>query len=301
MSTHDYLRDPHAEGYLSVDHKELYFRRFGDGDDVMLGLHGGPGMPHDYLLPLSRHGSDDLSVVLYDQFGVGRSSRPAPGDFDGYTIEAYREEVEAVRRELDPDRFLVYGQSWGGMLALEYALEYGEKLSGLVLANTLADTASAYRSMRSRAEDLPSERLEEVERHEARRAYDAPAYLDALDDVYHDHVCRLEEYPPAVEHTLENVNTDVYGLMWGPNEYVLTETARLRGWDVRDDLGTIDVPTLVLTGTHDEIDPDIAAGIDERLPDSRLIEFDSSSHMPFWEQPEEHYETVETYLAERLE
>ncbi|WP_290814289.1 proline iminopeptidase-family hydrolase [Halovivax sp.] len=298
MTDEDYLETAHAEGYLPIDEYELYYRRFGTGDDVVLGLHGGPGMPHDYLLPLSRHGGSERRVVLYDQFGVGRSDGPVPGDFDRYTVEHYRDEVEAIRRELEPENFHVYGQSWGGMLALEYALEYGDRLSSLVLANTLADTASAYESMRSHVEALADDDLEIVERCEGRRAYDDPAYLDVLDDVYRSHVCRLEEYPDPVRRTLSNVNEDVYGLMWGPNEYVLLETARLRGWDVRDRLGEIDVPTLVLTGAHDEIDPSIGADIADRIPDATLVEFEESSHMPLWEEPEAHTERVERFLAE---
>lgn len=296
--TDDYLDALHSEGYLDVDDYELYYRRFGTGDTVLLGLHGGPGMPHDYLLPLAAHGSTDLSVVLYDQFGVGRSDRPAPGDFDRYTVEHYRDEVEAVRQAFDPERCYVYGQSWGGMLAQEYALEYGDRLDGLILANTLADTASAYESMRGYVEALPDDDLATVERHEADRAYDDPEYLEILDGVYRSHVCRLDEYPDPVERTFENISTDVYGLMWGPNEYVLMDTARLRGWDVRDELGSIDVPTLVLTGSYDEIDPEIAADIADRIPDATLHEFEDSSHMPLWEQPDDHEQRIERFLSE---
>jgi proline iminopeptidase len=288
----------HVEGTFDIDDYELYYRRFGSGSDVLVALHGGPGMPHDYLAPLARHAGDDLTVYLYDQFGVGRSDRPAPGDFDRYTVDHYRAEVEAVRRAIDPDAdFYVYGQSWGGMLALEYAIEHHEALDGLVLANTLADTRSAYESMRGVLDDLPPEERATIEEHEAERAYDAPAYEAALDGAYREHVCRTEEYPAPVLSTFERINFDVYGLMWGPNEYVLQETARLRGWDVRDELGGVDVETLVLTGEHDEIDPAIAEDIAERLPDSTLHCFDGCSHMPFWERPDAHYEVVEEFLG----
>ncbi|MFB6070013.1 MAG: proline iminopeptidase-family hydrolase [Halanaeroarchaeum sp.] len=295
----DYLEKDHAEGYFDVEDYQLYYRRFGAGDAVVLGLHGGPGMPHDYLLPLAEHGTEDRSVYLYDQFGVGRSDTPAPGDFDRYTVDHYRDEVEAVRRAIDPETFVVYGQSWGGMLALEYAIEYGENLDGLVLANTLADTQTAYESMRSVLEELPDDQIETIETREARRAFDDPAYESALDRAYRDHVCRCEEYPAPVARTFENINMDAYGIMWGPNEYVLLDEARLADWDVREDLGSIDVPALVLTGEYDEIDPSIARDIAERIPASEVVEFDDASHMPFWERPDAHYEAVESYLAGR--
>ena len=300
MGSHtDYFAEyDHREGTIRVDEYELFYRRFGDGDDVLLALHGGPGMPHDYLAPLAQHGGDDLRVVLYDQFGVGRSDRPAPGDFDRYTVKHYRDEVEAVRQAIDPDGdFVVYGQSWGGMLAQEYVLEYGDHVDKLVLANTLADTATAFESMRGVLETLPEEDRETIEAKEAERAYDDPEYENALDGAYRAHVCRTEEYPDPVLDTFEDVNLDCYGLMWGPNEYVLLESARLRHWDVRDRLGEIETETLVLTGSHDEIEPEIARDIADRIPSADLYEFEASSHMPFWEEPDEHAAVLETFLA----
>jgi proline iminopeptidase len=287
----------HVEGRFDIDDYELYYRRFGSGDDVLLALHGGPGMPHDYLAPLAEHAGEDLTVYLYDQFGVGRSDRPAPGDFDRYTVDHYRSEVEAVRRAIDPDgEFYVYGQSWGGMLAQEYALEHGEHVDKLVLANTLADTRSAYESMRSVLDELPESDREIIRECEARRAYDAPEYEAALDGAYRDHVCRTDEYPAPVLDTFERINFDVYGLMWGPNEYVLQDTARLRGWDVRDELDGLGVETLVLTAEYDEIEPAIAADIADRLPNATRHRFEDCSHMPFWERPDAHYEVLSAFL-----
>jgi proline iminopeptidase len=93
------------------------------------------------VAPLVQHADEDLTVYLYDQFVVGRSDKPAPGDFDRYTVEHYRDELEAVRKEIDPEgSFTLYGQSCSGILAQEYKLEYGSQVDSLILANTLADT-----------------------------------------------------------------------------------------------------------------------------------------------------------------
>lgn len=296
----DYLDTDHGEGYLDCGDYDLFYRRYGHGDDVLLGVHGGPGMPHDYLLPLADHASDDLTVYLYDQFGVGRSDDPAPGDFDRYTVDHYRDEIETIRQTLDPSGFHLYGQSWGGMIAQEYALEHGDHLDSLILANTLTDSQTAYESMRRVLDDLPDTAQATIEEYEANRAFDAPEYDDALDQAYREHVCRFDEYPDPVAHTFDNIAMDVYGLMWGPNEYVLHDTARLRNWDIREAIPAIDVPTLVLTGRYDEISPDIARDIADRIPTADLVEFDDSSHMPFWEQPDHHYETVQTFLTDHL-
>lgn len=297
MSGREYLSQPHEEGTFQIDDYELYYRRFGTGDDVVVALHGGPGMPHDYLLPLAEHGTADRSVYLYDQFGVGRSDGPAPGDFDRYTVEHYREEVEAIRQRLDPDTFTLYGQSWGGMLALEYAIEYTDALDRLILANTLADTQSAFESMRDVLSELPESAQSRIEAKEAARQFDDPEYEEVLDEAYREHVCRVHPYPAPVERTFENINMDSYGIMWGPNEYVLLDEARLADWDVRESLPDIDVPTLVITSEYDEIEPGIARDIADRLPDSTLVEFEDASHMPFWERPEAHKEAVESFLS----
>ena len=293
FTTHD-----HGEGYFDIDDYELYYRRFGSGDDVLVGVHGGPGMPHDYLAPLAQHAGDDLTVYLYDQLGVGRSDKPAPGDFDRYTVAHYRDELEAVRQAINPEgSFSIYGQSWGGMLAQKYILEHGDYVDNLILANTLSDTQTAYESMRSVLENLPADDQKTIEAYESERAYDAPEYEAALDGAYRDHVCRTEEYPAPVLSTFNRINLDVYGLMWGPNEYVLLDTARLRGWDIRNQLSEIDTRTLVLSGEYDEIKPSIARDIADRIPDAKLHIFEESSHMPFWESPDDHYSVVEDFLT----
>ncbi len=210
-----YLDLDHTEGYWRIDDDELYYRRFGSGDTVLLGLHGGPGMPHEYLLPLAEHASDRVSVYLYDQFGVGKSDTPAPGDFDRYTVAHYREELEAVRQQIDPDRLILYGQSWGGMLAQEYMLAYGQHVDGVVLANTLADSQTAFESMRRVLDELPEDKQELIAIAEAARDFDDPAYLAALDMAYRQHVCRCDPYPDPVEYTFEHTAMDVYGLIGG--------------------------------------------------------------------------------------
>jgi len=296
MTTDEYFERDHGEGYLDVGGYELFFRRFGSGDETVVGLHGGPGLPHDYLAPLAAHGGDERTVYLYDQFGVGRSDRPATGDFDRYTVDHYREEVEAFRAAIGAERIHLYGHSWGGMLALEYALAYPERVAGLVLANTFADMASAHDAVRETVETLSEESREAIATHEASRTFDAPAFQAALMELIGAHICRLESFPRPLSRAFAEMNHDVYGLMWGPTEFTVAETARLRGWDVSDRLAELDVQTLVLTGSHDEFSPDLARDLADGLPDAEFVELDESSHMPFWEQPDEHREAVEAFL-----
>lgn len=295
--TDDYFEQDHGEGYLDVGGYDLFYRRFGSGDETLIGLHGGPGIPHDYLAPLAAHGSEERTVYLYDQFGVGRSDGPATGDFGRYTVEHYRGELEVFRDALDVEQITLYGHSWGGMLALEYALAYPERVERLVLANALADFESAYAAIRSTVETLSEESREAIATHEASRTFDHPEFQEALMELIGTHICRMESFPRPLSQSFENMNHDIYGLMWGPTEFVVPETSRLHGWDVSDRLADLDVPTLVITGSYDELSPELAADLAAGITGAELVELDASSHMPFWEQPDEHFEAVEAFLG----
>lgn len=291
---YDYLDVPHREGYFELNRYDLYFREFGTGETAMLVLHGGPGSSGDHLTPLGRHGSDDLRVFLYDQLGSGRSDSPPAGNFDRYTVEHFREEVEAVRAEIGVDSLIVYGSSWGGMLAQEYALAYPDRVDGLILQCTLHDTADAIKAMRAaRAEVLTDEELERALEFEAEQNYDADEYQDLTEKVYDERLLRVDK---PIWWEKAETNMDAYGLMWGQTEFALADHARLRGWSTKDRLGDIACPTLVIVGEYDEIGPEISRDIADRIPDAELTLLKGASHATFLDAPEAHYTAVENFL-----
>lgn len=290
----NYFDIPHEEGFFELEEYDLYYRAFGSGDTVLLGLHGGPGGDSVSLAPLGRHGSDSMTVYLYDQFGAGKSEGPAQGDFDRYTVEHYREEVDAVRRQLDAESIILFGHSWGGMLALEYVLHYPENVSKLILSGALHDVSDAIEVMRTaRQEDLTDEELETVLEYEANHDFDNPEYQELTEKVYSERLFR-GKLPIWADHA--EVNMDIYGLMWGPTEFALAETARLRDWSVKERLSTIETPTLVIVGEYDEIGPEISRGIADRIPEARLEVIEEASHYSFWDNPEQYTEAVEPFL-----
>lgn len=286
---------PHYEGYLSIDIGDLYYREFGTGDDVLIGLHGGPGAAHDYLAPLADVAGDDWTVYLYDQYGCGRSDRPADGVYDEYTMTAYRDRVDQVREAIGTDAVHLYGQSWGGWLALEYVLEYADQVASLTLANTSADIDRAAEAMWAAALDaIDEDDHDEFQDLVDDRAFDDDAMDEFKETFVDEHILRVDaepfEYAPAT-------NPELYGVMWGPAEFTLAETARLRGWDVTDRLEEIDCPTLVITGEHDEIAPELAREMAAAIPNARLHEFAGASHLPLWEEREAHAEVLSDFLA----
>lgn len=291
----DYLDIPHREGYFELTDYDLYFRSFGSGDVALLCLHGGPGSSSDVLVPLGQHGGDRATVYMYDQFGSGRSDKPSPGDFDRYTVDHFRNELDAVRREIDAETLVVYGVSWGGMLAMEYALEHPEHLDGLILESTLHDADMAISAIReARAEELTDEELETMLDLEAERDFEDPEYTELKEKVYDERLLRVDE---PIWWEKNEFNTDAYGLMWGPSEFALTDNSRLSGWSVKDRLNEISVPTQVIVGEFDEIGPAISSDIAERIPTASLDVVEGASHAVLWDAPEVHAEIVGEFLA----
>lgn len=285
----------HYEGYLSVSDGHLYYREFGSGDNVLVGLHGGPGAVHDYLGPLVDLVTPEWTLYLYDQYGSGRSDTPPDNVYDHFTIQEYRDRLEEVREAIGVDQLHLYGQSWGGWLALEYVLEYPDRVASLVLADTSADIQRAAESMRNAARScLSDEEREEFDEIVADRDFGNDAFEELREKIEDEHINRSDEDP--FEFAPES-NPAIYGVMWGPSEFVLAETARLRDWSVTDRLTEIECPTLVINGEYDEISPELGAEMADEIPNAQFVEMEDASHVPLLEQREMHTEVVSEFLG----
>jgi proline-specific peptidase len=281
-----------AEGRIPFGEYETWHRSVGDSGSVpLLCLHGGPGSSHIGLRALEAL-ADERRVVFYDQLGSGNSSQPS--DPSLWTIELFLDELANLRHALGLDRVCLLGHSWGGMLALEYALTRPEGLVGLALSSTLS-SATIWReeALRLRAE-LPAEIRQPLDEHEAAGTTDDPEYEQAMFAFLHQHFCRLDPWPPLVEELLRTTNREVYGTMWGPSE--MYPTGVLAAWDVTPRLREITVPSLVLCGRYDEATPRMAQGIAAQIPDAELVIFEASSHTSLLEEPDLYLATVREFL-----
>jgi proline iminopeptidase len=270
------------EGYVPVLGFRLFYRSFGDGTrGVVLGLHGGPGASHDYLLPFADLAEDGYRVVLFDQLGCGRSD--VPDDHTLFSLEHNVEETEALRQALALDRVHLMGSSYGGLLALAYALRYPGNLRSLTTVGGLASVPYASEEMQRLKGTLPSEVQATLAKFEQRGEFQAPEYLRAVDSFYRSFVCRLDPWPAELQRSLEMIEKrPVYALMNGPNEFTITGS--IRDVDLTPRLGEIRVPTLVLGGRYDEVTPRVAERIRAGIPGARRVEFEESAHVPFWEE-----------------
>ena len=282
------------EGYASVLGFDLFYRQFGEpvrGD--VLGLHGGPGMTHDYLLSLADLAEHGYRVTLYDQLGCGKSQ--VPKDLALFVPEHYVEEVDAFRKEMKLGRPHVVGSSWGGMLAIAYALKYQRNMSTLTTVGGLHSVPLTVREMQRMKKKLPAGVQATMAKYESLGEYENPEYADAVMVYYKKHLCRLDPWPDELSYSMKHVSKPVYGTMNGPNEFTIT--GNIRYWDVTSQLRTIRVPTLVLGGKYDEVSPVVAREIHKHVKGSELTIFPKSSHLSFWEERDAFMKRVLRFLG----
>src|SRR5579871_5882185 len=231
------------EGYIPVDGYRVWYRTVGGGAEhertPLLILHGGPGAPHDYLENMQALASEERRVVFYDQLGCGRSDQP--DDPALCVVSRFADEVETVRRALGLERVHILGQSWGGMLAQEYALRQPAELVSLILANSTSSIPLwAVEANRLRLE-LPAEVNATLLRHEENGTTDSQEYFEAVQVFYDRHVCRIRPLPAFVKRSFDSIGF-VYNYMNGPSEFHVIGV--LKDWDVTERLSEIRVPTL---------------------------------------------------------
>jgi proline iminopeptidase len=278
----------------------VWTRRVGSNRNLkVLLLHGGPGATDelyecfDVWLP-----AQGIEYYYYDQLGSFRSDQP--DDPSLWTLERFVDEVEQVRQALglDRDNFVLLGQSWGGLLALEYALHHQEHLKGLVISNMM----SSARLYNEYAENvlmpaMDQDVLAEIKRFEAEGRTEDPRYEKLL--IEHHYVLHVLRMPPAdwpdpVQRTFAHLNPAIYVPMQGPSELGLSGS--LETWDRSGELTNIDVPTLVIGATHDTMDPSHMQWMAEQLPRGRYLHCPEGSHLAQFDDPGHYFPGLIDFL-----
>lgn len=289
------MTSPASEGYVDYRGYRTWYRVVGDLGSAaapLLALHGGPGSTHHYFGPLEKL-ADERPVVVYDQLGCGSSDRPQDVE---WSVAVFRDEVVAVRSQLGLERIHLLGTSWGGMLALEHVLSGAEGIVSLILSSTLASIEQWAAEQLALKNALRPDVVEVLDRHELKGTYDDPEYDQAMEAYFDRHFYRGRRPRPELELMEAQRGRDVYRAMQGPNEW--TPTGALRGWDVRDRLGEIDVPTLVIRGRHDMCTDPIAATLTEGIPESREVVLEESSHTPLLEETDRYLASIGAFMRQ---
>jgi proline iminopeptidase len=288
------VRVKKSEGFVEVLGFKLFYKIFAPQSprDTIVCLHGGPGATHDYLLPLRDLAEHGHRVVFYDQLGCGSSELPK--NYALFTIERGVDELEAFRREMKLGTVHLMGSSYGGMLALAYALKYQKHLRSIITTGGLASIPLAIAEMGRLKSELPPGVLRVMEKYEAEGNYEHPEYEKAVMVYYRLHLLRRKKWPPEQNYTMKHMSKPVYGTMNGPNEFTII--GNLRYWDITDQLHKIKVPTLVTGGKYDEVTPTVAKSIHDHIKGSRLVTFPKSSHLPMWEDRPRYMETLDQFV-----
>jgi proline-specific peptidase len=263
-----------------------------DGKLPLLTLHGGPGFPHDYLEDLAGLADTGRPVVFYDQLGCGKSDHP--DDAALWVMDTFVDEIGAVRDALGLDRVHLLGHSWGGWLALEYALGLPSGLASLVLTSTCASLPAFAAETRRLKRSLPVEVQQVIDEHEAAGTTEDEAYLEATMAYYARWVCRLDPWPEHVMRSFDNMSADVYGTMQGPEWNV---TGNLKDWDVTDRLGELDLPVLVTSGRYDEMTETLVKPLVDGIRGAEWVVFEDSAHLAMVEEPDRYREVLAGFLA----
>ena len=279
---------------IKVDGYNIVSYSYGKGEHVLFLLNGGPGLPCDYLRDPHIHLVEEgYRIVAFDQLGCGNSDRPE--DVSLWNINRYVEEVETVRKELGIVNFHLLGQSWGGWLSIEYALTYPDEIRSLILANTCGDLQHLTTELNRMREALGSETVAMMLHHEAMGTIDHPEYQAAITILNYRHVCRLKEWPSSLLASVDDWNMWPYCTMQGPNEFLYI--GNLKDWNRISDMDSLEMPTLIITGTHDEIGPACASRMNNVLPNSEVVVFHNSSHVPFYEEPDLYFKELQIFLS----
>jgi proline iminopeptidase len=275
-----------------VEGGRVWYRVVGSGNATpLLLIHGGPGAPSYYLSPLEQV-SQDRPVVFYDQLGAGRSDRPT--DTALWSLDRFVRELGQVREALDLDDIHILGHSWGGMLAIDYLLTNPEGVQSVILASPVISVARFTEDAKRLLAELPDELQAAIERHESAGTTDSPEYQEAAMEFYRRHLSRSDPWSQDLVSAFENLNGEVYGLMWGPSEF--KPTGSLSTYEREDVLGTLELPVLFTAGRYDEITPESVEHFHSLAPNSEIAIFENSAHMTMLDEPEAYVATVRGFL-----
>lgn len=285
-----------TEQYINVeDGFKVWTKSVGGGGSIelpaLLVLHGGPGMGHEYLENLSSLASDKQKVIFYDQLGCGKSD--CPNDPERWETSRFVREVDMVRDALKLERVIILGQSWGGMLAIEYLLTKPQGVIGAILSNSLSSAILMGKEIMRLKNELPMPILDILQDHETAGTTDSSEYKKATAVFYSRHIFRMDPLPQEILEALESTN-QVYEVMWGKNEFSIT--GNLKSWDRTSDLHQITLPVKIISGEFDESTPEVNQVLSQGLVNADWTLMPGCSHLPNLENPQPYMALIQDFI-----
>jgi len=268
----------------------VWTKRVGNNPSIkVLLLNGGPGATHEYFECFeSFMPAEGIEFIYYDQLGCGHSDNP--DDTTMWKLDRYVEEVETIRKalSLDENNFYLLGHSWGGILALEYALKYQEHMKGLIISNMMCSCPDYGKYADDvLAKQMDPKVLDTIRMIEAKGDFSNPRYMALLMPHYYaEHICRipLDKWPEPVTRSLNQLNQSLYVTMQGPSEFGIA--GNLEKWDRKAVLPKLSVPTLTIGAKHDTMDPEHMKWMSTQVQNGSHLFCPNGSHMDMWDDQE---------------
>ena len=257
-------------------------------------LHGGPGGDHTGFKPALSPLAETMQLVYIDNRGSGRSAK---GPQSTYTLDNNVEDIEALRKHLGLEKIVLLGQSYGGMVAMEYARRHQENLRGLILVVT----APSYAYI-EKAKEIVKEKGTKEQQEMAQILWEGAfvsdeqqlQYYDVMEPLYSYTYTDTPEARQASEHAKMRANRCHEALNEGFGGF-------MRQFDVTSSLSSFAIPTLIIGGRHDWITPiEASLFMHEQIPNSKLVIFENSSHKVLKDEYEKFLETVQEFVSEQL-
>ncbi len=279
---------------------KVWTKQMGNNPRIkVLLLHGGPGCSHEYLECFdSFFPQEGIEYYYYDQLGSFYSDHP--GDTSLWHLNRFVEEVEQVRTALglDSSNFYLFGHSWGGILALEYALKYRKNLKGLIISNMMC-SIEKYNEYAENvlAKQLPPDVLAEIQKYEAAKDFENPRYMELLEEYFYpEHLMRLKTYPEPASRGYNHCNVTVYTLMQGPSEF--RGAGRLLHWDRSKELPEITVPTLTIGAKYDTMDPEYMKWMATQVQNGTYLYCPNGSHSAMYDDQEVYFRGLIKFILD---
>jgi proline iminopeptidase len=280
----------------------VWTKRVGNNPRIkVLLLHGGPAATHEYFEAFDSYfPRAGYEYYYYDQLGSTYSDQP--NDPSLWEIPRFVDEVEQVRTALGltKDNFYLLGHSWGGILAVEYALAHQGHLKGLIISNMMA-SIPAYNEYAQKVliPQMDQKVLTEVKALEARKQYGDPRYMELLiPHFYVKHVLRMphDQWPDPVNRAFAHLNHAIYVPMQGPSE--LGSSGKLEKWDRSADLKEITVPTLIVGAKHDTMDPNHMEVMSKQVRRGRYLYCPNGSHLAMYDDQKTYFDGLIKFVAD---
>lgn len=278
----------------------VWTKRIGNNPKIkVLLLHGGPGGTHEFFESFESFlPQEGIEFYEYDQLGSAFSDQPK--DSSLWTTEHFVEEVEQVRKALglNKDNFFLLGHSWGGILAMEYALKYQDNLKGLIISNMMSSCPDYGKyAANVLAKQMDPKVLDTIRTLEAKGDFKNPKYFELLlPNFYNQHFCRVQPWPEPIQRAMPHLNETIYVMMQGPSEFGVA--GRLANWDRSKDLPKIKVPTLTIGGKYDTMDPEHMKWMARQVQQGRSLICPNGSHCSMWDDQPHYFPGLISFIKD---